>query len=151
MTRALAALVVVVVVASVGVSAAHDLPSRAQPTVMLAVSAPVEVAPEPTTTTTGPATTTTTTTTTTVATTAPTTTTTTQAPPTTTTTTVAPAPVGPWDPPLPSPAPAWTDPQLPGYHVCWNTYGDPLPQASPVCPAGWGGRAPEHPLARGAR
>src|SRR5262245_30725029 len=54
------------------------------------------------------------------------------------------AEVSPWDPPLPTPAPAR---ELgPGSYVCFNAQGYPFPQDSPTCPDGWGGRPPEHPL-----
>lgn len=54
---------------------------------------------------------------------------------------------GPWDPPLPNPAPAYhivgTD-----VFVCWNPYGSPLPQPGATCPPSWGGRPPENPAPR---
>jgi len=53
----------------------------------------------------------------------------------------------PWDPPIqPSGEPAWEDPDQPGYYVCWNQNGYPLPQQGPICPDGWAGRAPENPI-----
>ena len=59
--------------------------------------------------------------------------------------------------PAPSPwVPALTDPVIaaPGGadgvgYMCWNAYGSPLNQESPICPPGWGGRPPEHPLPTG--
>lgn len=52
-------------------------------------------------------------------------------------------------------ADAWTPPIAPtgeqaaefspGYFVCWESHGYPLPNVGPICPDGWAGRAPENP------
>lgn len=52
----------------------------------------------------------------------------------------------PWDPPIGDNEPAWEAPDQPGYFVCWNAHGNPLPQTQTICPEGWAGRAPESPI-----
>jgi hypothetical protein len=49
----------------------------------------------------------------------------------------------PWDPPIGANEPAHFNG---AWYDCWNAHGYPLPQADPICPEGWAGRAPENPL-----
>ncbi len=49
----------------------------------------------------------------------------------------------PWDPPIGEDEPAHFNG---AWYDCWNAHGYPLPQAGPICPEGWAGRAPENPL-----
>jgi hypothetical protein len=51
-----------------------------------------------------------------------------------------------WDPPLDQPASAAIGGADGVGFTCWDAYGNPLPQDSPTCAPGWGGRPPEHPL-----
>lgn len=64
-------------------------------------------------------------------------------------------PAGPWVPALTGhelAAPVYVvgpvphPPTGPDGYQCWNEYGLPYPQASPICPDGWAGRPPEYPL-----
>lgn len=52
----------------------------------------------------------------------------------------------PWEPALPQPAPAAVGGADGVGYMCWDAFGNPLPQDSATCAPGWGGRTPEHPL-----